>query len=120
MGAKEIILIAACVGASLLMIFKFGRENKVFIGAGLLCLMVGGYYTAVSLFKDWEYASAFGWVLRGGCVLLLIWMTLVLRNERAKSRAQNEASTAQGQVEETGDSGEAEEAPEEKDEPDAE
>ncbi len=92
MEFKDYFLIGVCVVAALLLFIRMSKENKVFIGAGILCLCYGGYHAAQAFLNE-GIVDVLGWVLRGIAVLMLIWMFTVLSGERAKNKAvQNNAA----------------------------
>ncbi len=98
MEFKDYFLVGVCVVAALLLFIRMSKENKVFIGAGILCLCYGGYHVAQSLLND-SIVNVLGWILRGIAVIMLIWMFTVLSSERAKTkaaRAENAAVTEEG------------------------
>ncbi len=86
MEFKDYFLVGVCVAAALLLFIRMSKENKVFIGAGILCLCYGGYHVAQAYLND-GIVDILGWVLRGVAVLMLIWMFTVLSGERAKTKA---------------------------------
>ncbi len=97
MESKDYLLIGVCVIAALLLFVRMAKENKVFIGAGILCLLYGGYHVAQA-FLDSNIVNILGWVLRGIAVIMLIWMFTVLSQERAKKNqqaAENKESPAE-------------------------
>lgn len=93
MESKDYLLVGVCVIAALLLFVRMAKENKVFIGAGVLCLFYGGYHVAQALF-DGKVVDILGWVLRGVAVIMLIWMFTVLSQERAKKNPQNADGSA--------------------------
>ncbi len=92
MESKDYLLIGVCVIAALLLFVRMAKENKVFIGAGILCLLYGGYHAAQA-FLDSNTVNILGWVLRGIAVIMLIWMFTVLSQERAKKNRQAAENT---------------------------
>lgn len=102
MEFKDYFLVGVCVVAALILFFKMSKENKVFIGAGILCLCVGGYLIAQTYLSE-NVIGVLSWVLRGIAVLLLIWMFTVLSSERAKTKAA-QAESAETDTENNTDS----------------
>ncbi len=86
MESKDYFLIGVCVIAAVLLFVRMAKENKVFIGAGILCLLYGGYHAASALL-DSGVVSVLGWILRGIAVIMLIWMFTVFSQEKAKTKA---------------------------------
>ncbi len=106
MESKDYLLVGVCVVAALLLFFRMAKENKVFIGAGLLCLCYGGYHVAQA-YLDGNIITILGWVLRGIAVLMLIWMFTVLSGERAKAKAAKAEEASQADSEENAENSEA-------------
>lgn len=94
MEAKDYMLVGVCVVAAILLFVRMAKENKVFIGAGLLCLCYGGYHVAKAFF-DSNIVNILGWVLRGIAVIMLIWIFTVLSGEKAKAKAAQAEAEAQ-------------------------
>lgn len=89
MEFRDYFLIFVCFAAAAIIFFKFAKEKKVFISAGFLCLLYGGYNTAKALLDEGSpFLTAYSWILRGAAVCVLIWMFLVLRDEKALSQAE--------------------------------
>ncbi len=86
MEFRDYFLVGVCVVAALLLFFKMAKENKVFIGAGILCLCFGGYIVGQNYLNE-NVVSILSWVLRGIAVIMLIWMFTVLSGERARTKA---------------------------------
>ncbi len=92
MELKDYLVVGICVIAALLLFFRMAKENRVFIGAGILCLCYGGFRVAQALYAG-SIVTTLGWILRGIAVIMLIWMFTVLSGERAKSRAAEDHNT---------------------------
>ena len=92
MEFRDYFLIFVCFAAAAIFFFKFAKEKKVFIGAGFLCLLYGGYNTAEALTGgEAAFLNIYAWALRGFAVLVLVWMFLVLRDEKASSETKDES-----------------------------
>ena len=95
MEFRDYFLIFVCFAAAAIFFFKFAKEKKVFISAGFLCLFYGGYNTAKALLEEGSTVlTVYSWLLRGFAVLVLIWMFLVLRDEKASGAGAQEKEEA--------------------------
>lgn len=92
MELNDYFVVGICIIAALLLFFRMAKENKVFIGAGILCLCYGGFRVAQALYAG-SVVTTLGWVLRGIAVIMLIWMFTVLSGERAKTKAEQNSNT---------------------------
>ncbi len=108
MELNDYMIVGVCIIAALLLFFRMAKENKVFIGAGILCLCYGGYHVAQALLDN-GVVTTLGWILRGVAVVMLIWMFTVFSEERAKTKA------AQAENSESGEETSEEEITEEND-----
>jgi apolipoprotein N-acyltransferase len=70
----------------LILIFRMGRENRVFYGAGAFFLLLGGWWLADAIRPENLFAGVWGWVLRGITAVALIFMCLAFFQENKKSK----------------------------------
>lgn len=86
MGAREIIIAAAFLVASMLLIFKMGKENKIFYVLGGIGIAFDAYYITSQLVEGFSEMPAVKWGLRVAGVLLALWLMWLLRAENKKSQ----------------------------------
>jgi uncharacterized membrane protein len=95
METTQIIWVAACVIAALIMFFRLGKSNKIFIAVGFLCLLFGAYLVADATIQNEMFRSAAEWSMRGVALMAAVLIYLVMRNEREESKlASSEGDTA--------------------------
>lgn len=70
----------------LILIFRMGRENRVFYGAGAFFLLLGGWWLADAIRPENLFAGVWGWVLRGITAVALIFMCVAFFQESKKSK----------------------------------
>lgn len=70
----------------LILIFRMGRENRVFYGAGAFFLLLGGWWLADAIRPENLFAGVWGWVLRGITAVALIFMCVAFFQENKKSK----------------------------------
>lgn len=70
----------------LILIFRMGRENRVFYGAGAFFLLLGGWWLADAIRPENLFAGVWGWVLRGITAAALIFMCVAFFRENKKNR----------------------------------
>ena len=68
----------------LLLIFRFGRMNKIFYFAGGLFLVMGGWWLAGAVLGQSLFQGALGWVFRGLMAVALVLLCLAYYKERNK------------------------------------
>ena len=80
----------------LILIFRMGRENRVFYGAGAFFLVLGGWWLADAILPDNLFAGVWGWVLRGITAVALLFMCLAFFQENKKKGQDSSGSDKPG------------------------
>lgn len=68
----------------LLLIFRFGKMNKIFYFAGGLFLVMGVWWLAGAIWAQDLFAGMLGWVYRGLMAVALVLLCLAYYRERTK------------------------------------
>lgn len=76
----------------LILIFRMGKENRVFYGAGAFFLVLGGWWLADALSPENLFAGVWGWVLRGITAVALVLMCVVFFRENRKESSDSDNS----------------------------
>lgn len=78
-------LYAAMFGLiGLLLIFRLGKENKLFYLAGSAFIFMGGWWFIKEYFKLDLFHGAWGWIFRGMMAVLLVIFLVAYFRERKK------------------------------------
>ena len=86
----------------LILIFRMGKENKVFYLAGAFFLILGGWWLANALTEQNLFAGTWGIVLRVITAVALVLLCAVFWKTYQKDRAAFEAKKKQDQKTEEG------------------
>ncbi len=70
----------------LILIFRMGKENRVFYGAGAFFLLLGGWWLADAFIPANLLVGVWGWALRGITAVALIFMSIAFVRENKKSK----------------------------------
>ncbi|HEX3039660.1 MAG TPA: hypothetical protein VHP54_05150 [Caproiciproducens sp.] len=72
----------------LILIFRMGRENRIFYAAGAFFFLLGGWWLANAIFPGANlFAGIWGWVLRGITAVALVLMCVVFYRETQKEKS---------------------------------
>jgi len=71
---------------ALILIFRMGRENRVFYGAGAFFLLLGGWWLANAILSENLFTGVWGLVLRGVTAIALVLMCLAFYKETKKNK----------------------------------
>jgi len=77
---------AMWLAAGLILIFRMGKENRVFYAAGAFFLLLGGWWLADALLPGDQFAGTAGWVLRGITFAALLVMCVAFFRENRKEK----------------------------------
>lgn len=80
----------------LILIFRMGKENHVFYGAGAFFLLLGGWWLADAILPENLFAGAWGWALRGVTAVALIFMCVAFFRENKRQKAEDAGSDGSG------------------------
>ena len=73
----------------LLLIFRFGRENKIFYAAGGFFIFMGGWWLVDALIETDLFTGVWGWIFRGVMAVALILMCLAYYRSRKEDKRNN-------------------------------
>ena len=90
---------AMWAAAGLILIFRMGKENRVFYGAGAFFLILGGWWLADAILPGNQFAGAAGWVLRAITAAALVLMCAALYRENRKTEQKAAESGASSEEE---------------------
>jgi len=82
---------------ALILIFRMGKENRIFYVAGAFFILLGGWWLADAVLPANLFAGVWGWVLRGVTAAALVLMCLAFYKETKKD---NEDSSDYGESDE--------------------
>lgn len=88
---QEILYAVLWFAVSLLLLFRFRRENKVFVPLGLFFLLLGGWWLAAAVFDAPLFEGVWLWVLRGVTAVALFLACWVYYKETKRSREEAKA-----------------------------
>jgi membrane protein implicated in regulation of membrane protease activity len=72
-----------------LLIFRFGRENKIFYPTGVLFLFMGAWWLCDALLPVDLLKGPLSWVFRGVLAVALVLLCLAYYRSRKRDKAQN-------------------------------
>lgn len=78
----------------LILIFRMGKENRVFYGAGAFFLLLGGWWLADALLPGNQFGGTAGWVLRGITAAALVVMCIAFFRENRKNKQESASEKA--------------------------
>lgn len=81
----QYVYAAMWLASGLLLIFRMGRENRVFYAAGAFFLLLGGWWLADAVLPGDQFGGAAGWVLRGLTAAALLVMCAAFFQENRKN-----------------------------------
>lgn len=81
--------------AGLILIFRMGKENRVFYAAGAFFLLLGGWWLSDAILPGDQFAGTAGWVLRGITLVALLVMCIAFFRENRKEK-EREKTDSQG------------------------
>ena len=70
----------------LILIFRMGRENRVFYGAGAFFLLLGSWWLADAILSQNLFTGVWGLVLRGVTAIALVLMCVAFYKETKKNK----------------------------------
>jgi hypothetical protein len=70
----------------LILIFRMGRENRVFYGAGAFFLLLGGWWFADAVLPVNLFEGVWIWILRGITAVALLLASLAFAREYRKDQ----------------------------------
>lgn len=70
----------------LILIFRMGRENRVFYGVGAFFLLLGGWWFADAVLSVNLFEGVWIWILRGITAVVLLLASLAFAREYRKDR----------------------------------
>lgn len=88
---QEILYAVLWFAVSLLLLFRFRRENKVFVPLGLFFLLLGAWWLAAAVFDAPLFEGVWLWVLRGVTFVALVLACWVYYKETKRSREEAKA-----------------------------
>lgn len=80
----EYIYAAMWFLVGLLLIFRFGKLNRIFYFAGGLFLVMGVWWLAGAVLARDLFAGALGWIFRGLMAVALVLLCMAYYRERKK------------------------------------
>ena len=73
---------------ALLLVFRFGKLNKIFYFAGALFFVMGAWWLVGAILQQDLFAGALGWVFRGVMAVALVLLCMAYYRERKKDNSE--------------------------------
>ena len=73
---------------ALLLVFRFGKLNKIFYFAGALFFVMGAWWLVGAILQQDLFAGALGWAFRGVMAVALVLLCMAYYRERKKDNSE--------------------------------